>query len=40
MFVLDPLRAGFSFTLTVRCREAVAGLAEAAETAARAAFAP
>lgn len=40
VFVLDPVRQGFTFTLTVRCLAAVPGLREAAEAAAIAAFAP
>lgn len=38
VFVLSPTRVDFTFTLTVRCLEAVAGLAAAAEEADRAAF--
>lgn len=40
VFVLDPVRQGFTFTLTVRCVAAVPGLKAAAEAAATAAFAP
>lgn len=38
--VLDPVRDGFTFTLTVRCLAAVPGLKDAAEAAAIAAFEP
>ena len=40
VFLLDPVRRGFSFTVTVRSLAAVPGLQAAAEAAIRAAFAP
>ena len=40
VFVLDPVRRGFAFTVTVRSLAAVPGLEQAAEAAVRAAFAP
>lgn len=40
VFVLDPVRVGFTFAVAVRCLAAVPGLAVTTEAAVRAAFSP